>query len=219
MIHFNLPKSLVDRESYILNTARGKSVLHLGCADYPFTEERIANGSWLHSKISSVSKSCVGFDLDAVTVNMLRDRYKVESLIVGDAEKLYMLAPQKFELIIAGELIEHLNNPGLFLESARKVLKPRGMLIITTANAFCLRRMMRVPFGTESVHPDHTYYFSHTTLRTLVQRFGYVIIDAASYRLPNRRPILPYIVERMATWVSPNLGEGVVHTYMLNDSL
>lgn len=217
MAHFNLPRTLVDRETYILNLVKGKSVLHLGCADYPFTEERIANGSWLHSKISALAKSCVGLELDVTTVNILRDRYKVENLVVGDAEKLDMLIPQKYELIVAGELIEHLNNPGLFLETASQVLAPGGLLIITTTNAFCLRRLIRIPFGTESIHPDHTYYFSHTTLRTLVHRFGYTQKDAVSYRLPNNKPLMPYIVERVATWVSPNLGEGIIHTYLSND--
>jgi len=217
MNHYKLPRSLVDRETYILNAVKGKSVLHLGCADYPYTEERIANGSWLHSKISVLAKSNVGLELDAATVNILRVKFKVENLIVGDAEKLDMLTPQKFDLIVAGELIEHLNNPGLFLETARKVLAPGGMLIITTTNAFCLRRLIRIPFGTESIHPDHSYYFSHTTLRTLVHRFGYVQKDAVSYRLPNRKPLIPYIVERAATWVSPNLGEGIIHAYASSD--
>ena len=217
MTHFNLPRYLVDRETYILNAVKGKSVLHLGCADYPFTEERIANGSWLHSKITSLAKSCVGLELDATTVNMLRDQHKVENLIVGDAEKLDLLIPQKFELIVAGELIEHLNNPGLFLETASQILAPGGLLIITTTNAFCLRRLIRIPFGTESIHPDHTYYFSHATLSTLVRRFGYTKKEAVSYRLPNHKPLMPYIVERIATWVSPNLGEGIIQTYSLND--
>ncbi|MDS4027984.1 MAG: class I SAM-dependent methyltransferase [Candidatus Contendobacter sp.] len=218
MNHFRLPRLLVNRENYILAAARDKTVLHLGCADYPFTEERIINGSWLHSKISKVAKYCVGLELNSEMVSILRDRYKIENVIQGDAEQLDMLALQKFDVIVAGELIEHLNNPGLFLKSAQYVLAPEGKLIITTTNAFCLRRFIRIPFGVESIHPDHTYYFSHSTLHTLVNRFGYLQIDAMSYSLPNRKPLIPYIFERAAVCISPNFGEGLIHCYRLKDN-
>ena len=216
MPHFKLPRSLVDRDQFILAAAEGKTVLHLGCADYPFTEERVADGSWLHAKISAVAESCLGLDIDEDTVNFLRNRHGIKNIMIGDAECLNTLAPKHFDLIVAGELIEHLNNPGLFLKTAGQVLAPKGKLIITTTNAYCLRRLVRIPFGYESIHPDHTCYFSHSTLCTLFERFHYKLLTATSYRIPNRKPLFPYLIERLATAISPNLGEGIIHVYSLN---
>ncbi len=215
MKHFSLPNSLVDRERFILNACRGKSVLHLGCADFPYTEESIKSGTWLHAKLSDVAAKCLGVDLDAEAVTRLRTQHGIDNIVEGNAEELDKLNGEFFDVVLAGEIIEHLNNPGLFLDTARKVLKPDGELLITTTNAFCLRRFIRIPFNTESIHPDHLYYFSHTTLQTLTKRYGYLLKEAHSYRLPNRRPILPFIVERMATIITPNWGEGIIHVYSL----
>ncbi len=213
--HYKLPSALIDREKYIVEAARGRHVLHVGCADHPFTAKRIRDGSWLHAKISAVAGSCLGVDIDYAAVEALKVEHQVNDVVVGNAEQLDELTPRTFDLIVAGELIEHLNNPGSFLETAKQVLRPGGRLLISTTNAFCVRRILRIPFGYESIHPDHTYYFSHITLRTLVCRFGYQLIHSASYRLPNSKPVLPYVVERMATWVSPNLGEGILHIYAI----
>ncbi len=215
MVHFELPNSLIEREKYILEACKDHSVLHLGCADFPYTEERIASNTWLHKKVSEVAASCIGLELDNESVTRLREYYGIDNVIQGNAEQLDKLNIGLFEVIIAGEIIEHLNNPGLFLETAMSCLKPGGKLIITTINAFCFRRFIRIPFAIESVHPDHTYYYSHTTLQTLVRRFGYTLLEAHSYRIPNKQPLLPYIMERLATMVNPNLGEGIIHTYTL----
>ena len=219
MNHFPLPLAQVDRVNFLVDACRGKEVLHLGCADAPYTEERLADGSWLHRQLTEVAARCLGIDADSEAVQWLRGTMKVGNVEVGDAEKLDQLEAGGFDLVVAGELIEHLNNPGRFLASARSVMKPHGRLVITTTNAFCFRRFLRVPFGVESIHPDHTYYFSHRTLQCLAERFGYRLVAAFSYRLPNRNPFLPWLVERLATVVTPNWGEGIVHVYSLPDAV
>ena len=115
-------------------------------------------------------------------------------------------------MVVAGEIIQHLPNPGMFLRSVRSVLRPEARVVITTINAYCLRRFVRLPFGIESVHCDHVAYYSHQTLRRLCEMHGYSVLDQLSYRLPNRRPLLPYFVERLACMISPNLGEGIIST-------
>ena len=213
MDHFSLNRSIVNREKFILEYCSGKNVLHLGCADWPFTETRLEDGTWLHSKLSVVADACVGVDLDHDAVLALREKHGIKNIIEGNAERLDDLEVGKFDIVVAGEIIEHLNNPGLFLESAKKVLKPGGTLLITTTNAYCLRRFVRIPFGSESIHPDHTYYFSHVTLETLTKRFGYKLIESHSYRIINAKPFFPYLVEAIAATITPNWGEGIVHVY------
>lgn len=213
MNHYSLPKKQVHRENFILDYCKGKKVLHLGCADWPYTEERISDGSWLHEKISNVAQNCIGIDLSGETILTLKSKYNVTNIIQGNVENLEKLNLEKFEVVIAGEIIEHLNNPGKFMQSLKYVLKADGVVIISTTNAYCLRRLIRIPFGSESIHPDHVYYFSHRTLEALARRFKFKLINRYSYRLYNKKPIIPYIFERISTLISPNLGEGIIHVY------
>ncbi|MFQ5785437.1 MAG: class I SAM-dependent methyltransferase [Alphaproteobacteria bacterium] len=213
MSHSRIPRARVDRVDFLLDCCREREVLHLGCADHPYTRERLADGSWLHRALSEVAARCFGIDANAEVVRWLREDRGIANLAVGDAEALDALDAGRFDVVVAGEIIEHLANPGRFLETAHAVLKPEGRLVITTTNAFCLRRFLRIPFGVESVHPDHVYYFSHVTLAGLARRFGYALEAAYGYRLPNRKPFAPWLVERLATAVTPNWGEGIVHVY------
>jgi 2-polyprenyl-3-methyl-5-hydroxy-6-metoxy-1,4-benzoquinol methylase len=208
--HFKLPKSAVHREEFLLSLCRGKRVLHLGCTDTPFTDESIAAGRWLHATLSGSASECVGVDIDANTIRRLRDQYGVCNIVHGDAENLEQLDRGRFDVVVAGEVIEHLGNPARFLTSARAVLKPNGVVAITTTNAFCLRRMLRVSLGSESVHPDHHYYFSHSTLRRLAVSCGYYCVEQHNYRILHKSPLFPYFVEFLAMTVNANLGEGIV---------
>ena len=213
MNHFPLTRKLVDREKFILDFCSGKNVLHLGCADWPFTENRLKDGTWLHSKLTVAASACIGVDLDRDAVVMLKEKHGIENIIEGNAEKLGDLNIGGFDVVVAGEIIEHLNNPGLLLESAKTVLRPGGKLLVTTTNAYCLRRFIRIPFGKESIHPDHTCYFSHRTLEALAMRYGYSLTGKYSYRITNTKPFFPYLVEAIATVITPNWGEGIVHVY------
>lgn len=213
MTHHKIPRSSVDRIPFIMDYCRGKKVLHLGCTSSPNVEEKIKNKRWLHKVLTETAAECLGIDIDLEAISMLREKYKIKNIMEGNAETLDKLKPNKFDIILAGELIEHLNNPGKFLETAKVVLKSDGKLLITTTNAFCFRRFIRIPFNKESIHADHVYYFSHQTLLSLAQRFGYVLEEAHSYRIPNKRPLIPYLTEYLATRITPNWGEGIIHVY------
>jgi SAM-dependent methyltransferase len=210
--HVRLPRQLVDREHFILDECRGQRVLHLGFVDHPYLAERLANGTWLHRRLFGVARELVGVDTACDEVEQLRGRPDVGQVLCGDAESLEQLELPPFERIVAGELMEHLNNVGLFLGSVKSLLAPDGRLIISVPNAFCLRRTLRVAFGVESVHPDHVAYYSHATLKHLLTRYGYVIEHVAGYRLPVGTPRAAYLLDRAASLLSPNLCEGLVYS-------
>jgi 2-polyprenyl-3-methyl-5-hydroxy-6-metoxy-1,4-benzoquinol methylase len=215
--HHPLPRLLEERTTFLLERCRARRVLHLGCLDWPIQRERLANGTWLHGKLTEVAAELVGIDLAADAILEVQSQGYGHNIHRGDAEHLDEVASRfgRFDVVVAGELIEHLNNPGLFLESAKAVLSPDGRLLITTPNAFCLRRFLRVPFGSESVHRDHVSYYSHATLSTLAQRFGYETVHRASYRMPGTRPFLAATAERVGVLISPNLGEGLLYELRL----
>jgi len=158
-----------------------------------------------------VASDIVGIDNARETIDYLRKKHGIENILYGDVEALERFNLCPFDVVVAGELIEHLSNPGLFLEGIKRFISPEGLLLISTINAFCLRRFIRVAFGRESVHQDHKCYFSHSTLTRLLLGHGYRIEGSYTYRLPKRGPWPPYVVEWLSSLLSPNFVEGLVY--------
>lgn len=216
--HFALPRRLVGREDYLLNHCTGRRVLHVGCIDFSSSGDwyqGVRNGTWLHGRLRAVAARLVGVDNAVDPIRRLRAEGAHGDLYLADAQSLTLPGEAPFDVILAAELIEHLPNPGAFLAAARGLLAPSGRLLITTINAFCLRRLLRVATGVESVHEDHVAYYSHPTLARLAALSGYEVVEQLNYRLPNHRPRLPYLVEALACTFSPNLGEGIIAALQL----
>ena len=99
----------------------------------------------------------------------------------GSAEDFVI--PHTFDVIFGLDVIEHLSNPGLFLESAKKHLKPDGSLVITTPNCFCIFNLAgKLAHYEPAVNKQHTCYYSLTTLKRFVRRHGYTITEISYVR-------------------------------------
>lgn len=204
----------VDRRDYILAHCRGRKVLHLGCADHPFLDARLATGSLLHAAIAGVADVLFGVDLDQVGVQRLRAA-GYERILVGDVERLDDLAlTARFDVVVAGELLEHLANPGLFLRAVPRVLAEGGRLLLTVPSATSLRAVVNTIRGREHVHPDHVAYYSPRTLTRLLEAHGFEVDELRPYWAPARDAPLALAAYdralRVARWISPWLGEGLV---------
>lgn len=67
------------------------------------------------------------------------------NIIEGDAESFEM--QEKYDLIFAGEVLEHTYNPDGLICSCLLALKPKGHLIITTPNLACIYNRFFLLFG------------------------------------------------------------------------
>lgn len=172
---------ILDRESFLVEASRGKSVLHLGCADAPYSQCRATAGTLLHARLAAVTKEIVGIDIDADGIKFLLN-LGFKDVFLGNVETLSDLTlGRTFDVVVAGELLEHLANPGLCLTSVRGLLRMDGSLLITVPNAFSLKGFMRVIRGVELIHPDHVSYFSTVTVRRLLESCGYSMVSHAYY--------------------------------------
>jgi SAM-dependent methyltransferase len=179
---------LVQRTDFIKTTCVGKKVLHLGCTNYPYTKEALDNNILIHLEIEKVAKELYGFDFDQEGIDILREQ-GVNNLFRADLEKLGDVPlDETFDVIIAGEMIEHLSNPGLFLKGIQRFMNADTNLIITTINAYCAMRFMIYCLrgrggGSEPVHPDHVAYYSYKTLSLAIQRENLQVRDFLFYDL------------------------------------
>ncbi|MCV4698778.1 class I SAM-dependent methyltransferase, partial [Escherichia coli] len=74
----------------------------------------------LHFDLREISSELYGFDSDKKGLDILSD-YGFTNLFEADLELLNNVPLERtFDVIVAGEIIEHLNNPGLFLSGVRR---------------------------------------------------------------------------------------------------
>lgn len=197
-----------DRDDHIVEQARGKRVLHVGCADWPVTEQK--GEELLHSRLTAAAPDTVGIDISERGIEELR-RQGFDNVLLGDAQKLEEHFPAaEFDLAVAGETLEHLPNPGLFLESVRRVLKDDGVLLVTVPNAFYLLRIAALFLRrSEIVHRDHNYYFSIKTLNRLLASAGFRVVFAGFTRPSNMRRRTAFLFD-CAQRAFPYCGQSVV---------
>jgi 2-polyprenyl-3-methyl-5-hydroxy-6-metoxy-1,4-benzoquinol methylase len=205
---------------YIADVCSGKRVLHVGCADRPQTIEKLERGTLLHARLNEFALTLFGIDSSEEGIETLRAA-GFANLAVADIEALGTGHPFKgieFDVVVAGEVIEHLSNPGLFLEGVKQYLCNGSRLLVTTVNAYCAHRFLYTLLrGRESVNADHAMYFSRRTLVQLATRHGYAIEDLRFYaadeyedHLNRGRYRLLWWTDRLAARWRPVLAEGLV---------
>lgn len=78
-----------------------------------------------------------------------------------------------FDIIVAVELIEHLIDPKSFLKECYRILRPGGLMYITTPNFnSILRYRLKDQYDVIS-YPNHLMYFTQKTLRKIFEDQGF----------------------------------------------
>jgi 2-polyprenyl-3-methyl-5-hydroxy-6-metoxy-1,4-benzoquinol methylase len=174
---------MIQKHEWIIERLAAKSVLHIGPTDSPCTRSHARLGRLLHADIQGKCRELIGLDLDREAIEIMRQECGITDTQYGNAEQLDQIFPaQRFDVILAADVVEHMNNVGLFLEAAKKVLSPGGKLIMTLPNSFSLKRLMgAVLLRQERNNPDHMYFFSTMTLQQAAYRFGYELTEVAGF--------------------------------------
>lgn len=179
-----LPKAdIVDRIPWLVEACRGKRVIHVGFADAGFREEQGRAGRWLHGHLDEVATELVGLDADEPGVAAAVEAgYEAHLVDATDPSSVDALGLEPADVVLAGEVIEHLGAPGPFLEAMRSLVAPGGTLIVTTPNAYGLVNVVAsITRRVEVNHPDHVVMFTWRTLTQLMARHGWVVQDTATY--------------------------------------
>lgn len=160
---------VADRGAYLESCAQSRDVLHVGCTDAPMTEERLLAGTLLHTRLRRTARTILGIDISRDGLQTLIDA-GYNDVTYADAEHLQFAG--QFDTVMAGDVLEHLNNPGLFIEGAARALRPGGEIVIAVPCAFTANTAKTWLRGGEQVHRDHVAYYSPKTLATLCGRYG-----------------------------------------------
>lgn len=183
MAHRLPPARLVDRVDYLVETARGRRTMHVGFVDSGCWEYHDRFDSWLHAHLARSASELVGLDLDTAGVAEAQGRgFEAYALDCSDAAAVGALGLEPGEVVVAGEVIEHLDDSGGFLDGLHSLVHPGGTLVVTTPNASGLMNALAAAAaGYEVNHPDHVTLYSCFTLCNLLERHGWKVDEVATY--------------------------------------
>lgn len=87
-----------------------------------------------------------------------------------------------FDAITSFEVLEHLPYPGSFLSAARRLLRPKGTLLLSVPNLddpYCLHQQI-----TPAMPPIHINFFTRRSLGSLLERAGFEIERTFTLPIP-----------------------------------
>ncbi len=153
----------VARYAFAVRLARGKRVLDAGCgAGYGADE------------LAQVAESVTGVDVAADAIDFARAHYQRPNLRFEQASCIALpYADASFDLLVAFEVIEHLENWRDFLQEARRVVAPAGQLIVSTPNKLYYTESR----GAQGPNPFHVHEFEFDEFRDELQAvFPHVVM-------------------------------------------
>ena len=175
---------LAENNSHALALAwvgSNKRVLELGPAAGHFTRALVANGCRV-----------VAIERDALAATSLQP--VAERVIVGDLSDPAVVASaiddERFDVVLGGDVLEHLPDPLSVLQACRAALKPGGYVVLSLPNIahadvklqLLAGRFRYGDFGL--LDRTHLHFFTLESIQELVDGAGLVMVDLQRVIVP-----------------------------------
>lgn len=146
----------------------GGRLLEVGCA-----------AGFLLDEARSLGWEVYGVEPSKWLIDFAEKKFKLK-LVCGSIKNT-AFSPNYFDVIVLADVLEHLVNPKEELERLRGLLKPGGILYLSTPdiNSFMSRILKAKWWG---IQKGHLYYFSKRTLNNLLDVCGFKPVGYSSYR-------------------------------------
>jgi 2-polyprenyl-3-methyl-5-hydroxy-6-metoxy-1,4-benzoquinol methylase len=162
-------KVVKNKQNYIISKTHGKDVLDVGVVGQ-LNQQDSAN--WLHGRIKKVAKSLVGVDIDLDSIEKLnRDDYNI--IHVSDLDESLL-----FDVVVIGDVIEHVDNVRQFLEFYISKCKSGGCIVISTPNPQNIELFFDILISKiPAVNAEHTNYIDPQNLQEQTGRIDHITIE------------------------------------------
>jgi SAM-dependent methyltransferase len=134
----------------------GMHILDFGCGEGAFSQRLID----------------AGMIVDGCDINTDQIKAKVNRKITLDLNKPYILdsVTDKYDMVLAIEIIEHIENPWKYLNDCLSVLKPGGIIVLSTPNiSNFISRLRFLMRGTLLAYEKPDLVHGHITPLSFVQ--------------------------------------------------
>jgi SAM-dependent methyltransferase len=172
----------VDRIDFIANLCRDRRVLDIGCLDETALMKRDTK-HWLHGRIAMIAKTVTGIDSSV--------QIPVEGISTGANSHIFkgdgsnpsreQVNSNDIDIVVAGEFIEHIENPMNFLRAMRQKFPGRDF-VMSTPNGVSFANALLGSINREAQHHDHLLTSTYKTLNTLCIRANFASWQIIPYR-------------------------------------
>lgn len=167
--------SILVKNSFF-NKASG--ILDVGCAF----------GYIINKCAETYNCPTTGVDVSQYAIQKARKKFLKTNFLVVDLNNPILLKTESFSNIIMLDVIEHLDSPYNTLINLRELLKDNGKIVIRTPNIISVERFLRGKRFHGYRDDSHIYLFCFQTLKHLLEKAGFRIIESGSDSYP-----LPFI--------------------------
>lgn len=168
-----------------LDTIMPINLLDVGCG----------NGSFLLSA-QKRGYTVLGVEYSLSSAEFVRSKLGID---VVTSDFLDMPKPQLcFDVVVMRQVLEHLPDPEAHIQKAYSFLKMGGLLYLAVPNYNSLSKLIR---GSNHwiFNSSHLYYFTATTLKDLLRRTGFSVINCETSLGGMRAPKLVRVALKL-TW-------------------
>jgi 2-polyprenyl-3-methyl-5-hydroxy-6-metoxy-1,4-benzoquinol methylase len=178
MVHRLPPATLVDRFEFLCELSQGRRVVHVGFVDAGCADANTEAGAWMHAHLARTARELVGLDVDAAGVDRARAQgYEAHAVDCRDTVAVRSLGLAPADVVVAGEVIEHLDDAGAFLDGIHALVADDGVLVVTTPNATGLVNAFASLANYEVNHPDHVTMYTCQTLDAMLERHRWTPVE------------------------------------------
>lgn len=161
--------TIADRNAFLADRARNKRVLDVGCVDHLDGDSQTAP---LHRALAHTASSLVGVDYSLPGIAALTtEGYTVHHFDVTNAG-LEDSVGNDYEIVIAGEIVEHLLDLGNFFANLRSVVKADGSIYLSTPNPHYLYFASQAVRARYVDNVDHVIYLWPSGIAEIADRTG-----------------------------------------------
>jgi hypothetical protein len=193
-----------NRLDYLEEIVNNKTVIHVGCVDHlPLIEEKRKNNVWLHERLVRSSSKCLGIDINEEGLYYLKDKLAYKDVLQMDIitdEIPSQIQKHHWDYMIMGEILEHVDNPVLFLSELRKKFSISvNCLILTVPNAFRYTNFVYGLKNIEFINSDHRFWFTPYTLAKVCAMAGFSVEKyylCQGFQLPRRKFLTKLLLQK-----------------------
>lgn len=157
------PHFEVRRDFLLANVRPGDRVLDTGCGDGPFVGPLLETGAVV-----------TGADIAEEALRRARRRAPGARYVRVEPHGPWPFEDGAFELVWASEVIEHVADTEGWVNEVRRVLRPGGLLLVTTPRV----ERLHVP---PDPRGQHLRFYSRSSLGALLSDMGFAEVDVTAH--------------------------------------